>query len=66
MPQLGALVGLSNTGSVAYKLGRLEEWGLIPGCPGRTGRVGKAGAVWPVWAMRRSLCTGRLRRAADG
>lgn len=27
--QLGALVGLSSTGSVAYQLGRLEEQGLI-------------------------------------
>jgi repressor LexA len=39
--QLGQMVGLSSTSSVAYQLARLKKTGLISGCgAGRPGRGG--------------------------
>ncbi|MFF9639790.1 hypothetical protein ACF1D2_35075 [Streptomyces bacillaris] len=49
--QIGERVGLSSTSSVAYQLGRLEEWGLIT----RTGRGWKTCYLGSPRPPRRGL-----------
>ncbi|MFJ2154473.1 hypothetical protein ACIOHB_37770 [Streptomyces microflavus] len=49
--QIGERVGLSSTSSVAYQLGRLEEWGLIT----RTGRGWKSCYLGSPKPPRRGL-----------